>query len=1059
MHSLWLFFLRKREFSVLLMLALIALGIYAVVLIPKESSPEIIIPIGIVVTVYPGASASDIEELVTNKLEDSIENVDGIDKLTSTSRDGVSLVTAEFNAKADIDKSIQLLKDAVDKAKGDLPTDALDPTVTEVNFADQPIDVIAVSSDLSPAAFTALGEQLKTEFKSVSGVSKVEVTGTRPRQIQVVVKEEALRAYGLGINSVTSAITQGNLSLPVGVVETAGIEYSIRFEGKLETAEEIMNLPVGTKAGVPVYIRDIATVNDSVDKESTISRVSVGGKPSESSMTLSVYKKSGLDVTKVTAATLAKLADLQKPGQLLNGSQVLVVFDQGDKVHKDLSDLVEAGGETVLLVILCLLLTIGWRESVVAALSIPLSFTIAFIGLYASGNTINFISLFALILAVGILVDSGIVITEAIHTRIRKFGDASTAAENAIREYAWPLIAGTMTTIAVFAPLFFLSGVTGKFIAGIPFTIIFVLLASIFVALGMVPLIAIYLTSNSHSNRFEELQEHYTEVAQAWYRSHIVTFLKNKVWQRILLWSLFIGFVGALFMPILGLMNVEFFPGEDSDSIYVSIETAQGTPVTETDLSVRAVEEVLYDQKDIVSFTTTAGAGSAFTGSTDAGGKYGNITVSLKPKAERTETSDQLSAKLRTEFAKIKNATIAITAAQNGPPTGAPVFIKFTGESLDDLLIASDNAERLLSSIPGTRDVDASSKSNATEFVLSVDRAKASALGVSPALIGGVLRSAAFGAKATTINRNGEDIDIMVKLGLDKTTTDVSATPRITIDALRNIEVPTMNGGTVPLSNLVIEKLAPANAAIAHEDKKRLVTVQSYMNDGITSASIVNTFKSRIGELKLPAGITVAYGGEAENVNQSFAEMGIALIVGLILMLSILVLSFNSIRYSLYLLLAVPYSLIGVLFGLTATGLALSFTSLLGVIALAGVIINHAIILMDSLITHKASVGVQNESLVDQVADAAVSRFRPIILTTITTVVGMIPLSRISDLWSPLAYAIMFGLSFAMILTLVLVPTLYYRNETHKIEKAAGKFKNQTWFQWFYSYMPWSRLE
>ena len=507
MHSLWLFFLRKREFSVLLMLALIGLGVYAVILIPKESAPEVIVPIGIVTTVYPGASASDIEELVTNKLEDSIENVDGLDKLTSTSRDGISMVTAEFNATADIDKSIQNLKDAVDKAKGDLPTDALDPTVTEVNFADQPIDVFAISSDLSPAAFTALGEKLKTEFKSVSGVSKVIVTGTRPRQIQVIVKEEALRAYGLGINAVTSAITQGNLSLPVGVVETAGIEYSIRFEGKLETADEIMNLPVGTKAGVPVYIRDIATVNDSVDKELTISRVSVAGKPSEASMTLSIYKKSGMDVTKVTAGTLAKLDELKQPNQLLHDSQTLVVFDQGEQVRKDLTDLIEAGGETVLLVILCLLLTIGWRESVVAALSIPLSFTIAFIGLYASGNTINFISLFALILAVGILVDSGIVITEAIHTRMRKFSDATTAAENAIREYAWPLIAGTMTTIAVFAPLFFLSGVIGKFIAGIPFTIIFVLLASIFVALGMVPLIAIYLTSNSHSNRFEELQD------------------------------------------------------------------------------------------------------------------------------------------------------------------------------------------------------------------------------------------------------------------------------------------------------------------------------------------------------------------------------------------------------------------------------------------------------------------------------------------------------------------------------------------------------------------------
>ncbi len=1049
MHSLWLFFLHKREFTALLMFVLIGLGIYAVVLTPKESAPEVIVPIGIVTTVYPGASAADIEEMITNKLEDSIENIDNLESLTSTSRDSVSSITAEFTASADIDKSIQNLKDAVDRAKGELPNDATDPTVTEVNFSDQPINVIAISSDLSPAAFTALSEQLKTEFGSVSGVSDVVITGTRARQIQVTVREESLRGYNLGIDAVTSALARGNLSLPIGTVVTDGIEYAIRFEGKLTTATDIENLPIGTNAGLPIYIRDVAIVSDSVDKESSISRVSVSGQPSEASMTLSIFKKSGLDVTKVTDGVLAKLENLQTPGGLLEDSQVLVVFDQGEQVRKDLSDLVKAGVETVILVIICLLLTIGWRESVVAALSIPLSFVIAFIGLYASGNTINFISLFALILAVGILVDSGIVITEAIHTRMRKFGNATTAAENAIREYAWPLIAGTMTTIAVFAPLFFLSGVTGKFIAGIPYTIIFVLLASIFVALGLVPLIAIYLTKDTHSNKFEEMQEYYNTKAKAWYRAKLVTFLQNKVAQRVFLWSLFFGLIASFVLPVTGLLKVVFFPPEDVDFIYIAVETVQGTPVAKTDLVIRAIEEELYNQDYIESFTTTAGSGSAFTGSTDAGGKFGNITVALKP--ERTESSAEISTNLRAAFSAIKGATITIQEQQNGPPTGAPVFIKFIGDDLDAMLVATDRAEEILGTIDGTRDIEASSKSNATEFVLSVDRAKASSLGVSPAAIGSILRSAVFGVSATTISRNGEDIDVVVKIGVDRTTKDVAATPQITLDTLRNLEVSTLSGGSVPLSSVLTERLAAANAAIAHEDKKRIVTVSAYTKEGYVAGEVLAKFKSRTDELKLPADITLSYGGEAENVNQSFTEMFVALIVGLVLMLAILVLSFNSIRYSLYLLLAVPYSLIGVFFGLTATGLALSFTSLLGVIALAGVIINHAIILMDSLITHKASSS--ETTLLDQVADAAVSRFRPIILTTITTVVGMIPLSRISDFWSPLAFAIMFGLTFAMILTLVLVPTLYYRHELIKQAKRDGTYVKEKW--WLIRFVYW----
>ncbi len=1035
MHSIWLFLLHKREFTWLLMATLIGLGTYCAIIIPKESAPEVIVPIGIVTVVYPGTGASDMEELVTNKLEDAIEGVDNLDKLTSSTRDDVTTITAEFNAKADIDKSLQDLRDAVDAAKGELPKDANDPIVTEVNFADQPISIIAVSSDLSPAAFTALSEDLVDEFKSVAQVGDVVVSGTRPRQIQVLVKEEALAAYGLSINDVTAALSRGNLSVPVGSINTDGIEYAVRFEGTLENAEDVESLPITSVLGQTVYIRDVATINDGVDKESSISRVSVDGAPSESSMTVSIFKKAGADVTAVTDEINQKLEELQQDDNLLDGSQVLVVYDQGEQVKKDLEELVKAGLETVVLVFLCLLLTIGWRESVVAALSIPLSFLIAFIGLYYSGNTINFVSLFALILAVGILVDSGIVVTEAIHTRLRKYGNPVEAAEMAIKEYAWPLIAGTMTTVAVFAPLFFLSGVTGEFIASIPFTIIFVLLASIFVALGFVPLIAIKLTKSTSSNRLEVWQEEMTEKAQAWYRRHLVKFLHNRKQQRILLWGLAIGFFVSLTLPMTGALKVIFFPPEEADFVYVEIETPQGTPVATTDLTLRAIEEVLYEKDYIESFTTTTGSGSAFTGSTAAGGKFGNITVALRE--DRTEDSFTIADDLRKEFATLKtDAIIKISEQQNGPPTGAPVFIKLIGEDLDALLLASDKAEALLADIDGTRDVEASSKSNATEFVLAIDKAKASALGVDPATVGAMLRSAVFGVTATTLSNNGDDVDVVVKLALDETAKDVAATPEISLDTLRNLDVRTLSGTTVPLSSVVVESLAPASAAISHEDKDRIVTVSAYTTEGVVAGDVVAEFKTRLPELGLDEDITVSYGGEAENVNQSFTEMFIALIAGLLLMLAILVLSFNSVRYSLYLLLAVPYSLIGVFFGLSATGLALSFTSLLGVIALAGVIINHAIILMDSLITAKASHG-ESVSLIDRVADASVSRFRPIMLTTITTVIGMVPLSRISDFWSPLAFAIMFGLTFAMILTLILVPTLYYRNEEKKAKKAA----------------------
>lgn len=1032
MHSLWFFFLRKREFSLLLILALMGVGIYSLFAISKESAPEVIVPIGIVSTFYPGASALDVEELITNKLERTIGNVEDLDTLTSTSRDGASTIIAQFDAKADIDKSIQNLKDAVDTAKGDLPDDATDPHVTKLNFVDQPILVLSVSSDLSPAEFTDLAETVADEFKNVRGVSDVVIEGTRPHQVQVIVRESALSAYKLSLSDVTRALALANLTIPVGTVVTDGVEYAVRYEGSIDDVSKIENIPVSLVGTVPVYVRDVAVVKNSVERESSISRVSVDGKPSETAFTLSIFKRSGVDVTVMSSAVIEKLDEMKKPDGLLASSQVLVVFDQGANVQKDLSDLITTGVETVLLVILCLLLTIGWRESLVAALSIPLSFVIAFIGLYASGNTINFISLFSLILAVGILVDSGIVITEAIHTRMLKYGNADEAAKAAIKEYAWPLIGGTMTTVAVFAPLFFLSGIVGQFIKSIPFTIIFVLLASIIVALGMVPLIAVYLTKHSHSNKFEALQEEYTHKAQVWYRMKLVAFLKNFRAQRLFFIALTVGFLLVFILPFSGMLKVIFFPPEDVDYVFVEVESKQGTTLAETDLALRTFEEMLYEKPYIESFTSTAGAGSAFTGSSNSGAKFANITITLK--TPRSIPSDEISADLRESFSVVKNIDAKVVEMQNGPPSGAPVSLQFIGDDLSALALAVERAGTLLESIQGTRDVTLSTNNNATELILEVDRDKASAAHVSPATIGEVLRSAVFGITATTITHNGEDIDIVAKIEVDPNEKDFSASPSITIDTLRNLTVPSVTGAPVLLGSIVTERLAPANANIAHEDQERIETVTAYTEDGVTSAEVVSEFKNRQSELTLPEGVRISYGGEAEDINKSFTEMGLAFVAGLVLMLAILVLAFNSIRYSIYLLLAVPLSLIGVFSGLAMTGQALSFTSLLGVIALAGVIINHAIILMDSMI-HFRDTRLASDELIDVVADASVSRLRPIFLTTITTVVGMIPLSTISDFWSPLAFAIMFGLSFAMILTLVLVPTLFYRHEKKLLEK------------------------
>ncbi|HWO07051.1 MAG TPA: efflux RND transporter permease subunit [Candidatus Paceibacterota bacterium] len=1020
MHGLWLFFLRNRQFTVLLMIALLGAGTFAVIQIPKESAPEVRIPVGIVSTTLPGASAADVEALVTNEIERAVANLDNLSKLTSTSREGLSIVTVEFEADADLDKSIQDLKDAVDVAVPELPREANDPVVSDVNFAEQPILLLAITGEYAPPVLTQLAEDVADELETVNGVSRVEVSGVRDPEIQVVVQKDRLELYGLSLSDVVAALQASNASLPVGSVTVDGVKYAINFEGDLEAADDLNSVSMRAPSGATVYVRDIAEIVDGLEEPTSISRASVGGEPSAPSLSLSIFKSPGGNIAAVAENARDRLAELQDG--ILADSEVVIVLDQGEQVRKDLAELLEVGFETIILVTLTLLITIGWREAIIAAVSVPLSFLIAFIGLLYSGNTINFVSLFSLILAIGILVDSGIVVVEAIHTRLSRYGTSEEAAEASIREYAWPLIGGTMTTVAVFVPLFFISGIVGEFISSIPFTIIFVLMASIFVALGLVPLIAVRFTKRER-NDLEKRQEEYTERFQTWYRHQLSRILDSRRTQNWFLVGICLALVVAIALPITGLVSTTFFPQEDIEFIYIEIETPQGTALTETDLVARRVEEALYGRTEIESFSTTIGASSAFNQNPSSGSNVANITITLSD--DRARTSTEIVEEMRNSIESIEGGIIRVYEPSNGPPSGAPVLITFLSDDLDALEAVTAQAESILRETPGTTGVTSSVKDSGLEFIVTIDRAKAAQHGLSPTSIAQTLRTAVQGTVATTIKDPESDRDIVVKLDLNPTYGDPSETTIVSPEALRAISLQTQQG-PVLMGSVVDISLGRGKATIRHENRKRIETVSADVESNTTAPVVTAEFERLAKErLQLPENVEMKIGGETEDINQSFTEMGFAFIAGIVLMFAILVLEFNSIRHTLYLLSIVPLSMIGVSAGLFLTGQPLSFSSLLGVIALAGVIINHGIILLDSM--HRISDAKHTFPFKEVVIEASVSRLRAIILTTITTVIGMIPLAGASALWGPLAFAIMFGLSFATILTLVHIPILAYR--------------------------------
>lgn len=1021
MNRFWIFFIHKHHFTILLGIVLMLAGVYAAIAIPKESSPEIQIPIGIIVTVLPGASSEDVERLVTNKIEDRVLGVEQVSKVTSTSGDGVSSITVEFAASADIDKSIQLLKDEVDKVRPELPAEAEDPNVTDVNFADQPIIIASIAGELAPAELTAIGETVKDELERVPGVSSVELSGVRERQVDVVVEQAKLRQYGLSLSDITNAIRASGIASPLGSITVDDIAYAVRLEAGLSSTDAVGNVALAGPGGSTIHVRDVANVVDGLEDATSYSRVSVDGEPSAPALSLSVFKSRGGNVVDTGTAIKEKLKELE--ATTLAGTKTVISYDAPKDVSHDLTELTRVGIETVVLVMLMLFATLGWRESLAAAASIPLSFLIAFIGIAASGNTINFISLFSLILAIGILVDSGIVVVEAIHTRFVQHGDKERAAKEAIREYAWPLVAGTFTTIAVFVPLFFISGIVGKFLASIPYTVIFVLVASIFVALGFVPLLSMYMIKRSHS-KLEAKQERYNELAKAWYEQFLRGILGDRKKENRFLIGITLLLVASLALPMVGAVKVVFFPSEDMGLVTIEIERPQGTSLSDTDLSVREVEELLYDDERIASFVTGVGSGSYFAQSGLSGSRAGNITINLKDESERRDTSAEIVEDLRKELSVVTSARVTVSEPAGGPPTSAAVSVTFEGDDLGALTAAANQGERILSEIPGATNINTSTRDDSAEFVVALDTAKATELGVSPLVVADTLRTALYGAKATDIRTGTDDIEVRTRLDLNPNYRDPSETTHVTIDAVRELTVPGARG-PVPLASIATISYEPANTVIRHEDGTRIATLTADAAAGANPIQISQAFEKALKETSLPEGVHLKIGGESEDVNKSFAEMGLALIAGAALMLAILVLEFNSFRHSFYLLSIIPFSLIGVLVGLMITGSPLSLPSMLGVIALAGVIINHAIILMDSI----ARIGREkaDQTLTDVVVAAASSRFRPIVLTTVVTVVGMIPLSFASAIWGPLAFAIMFGLAFSMVLTLVLIPVLYHR--------------------------------
>jgi len=1013
------FFLRKKSFTLFLLILSIIAGLYSLNQIPREASPEIIISIINITTSYPGASPLDVEESITNVLENSliggIKNVKNID---SRSIESVSSITIEFTTDVDIREALSDVQNRVDEVSSDLPSTANEPLVQQLKFNDQPVYIFAMTSSQSLTALRKQADEIKEDITSVKNVSKVQVSGIPEREINIILDSSKLSLFALNANDISSAIRNSDTVLPPGSISFDERNYRLYLSNNILSIDDLGSIIIAERNGVYIFVRDVALrIEDGLAEQTSSSRVGIDNGPPQQAILFSIFKQEGGDITELVKNVEDSVQNTLT--QENSEASFVTVYSAAAEIQKSLSDLVFSGLQTVLIVLIILSLGLGIREAIIAGIAIPLSFTIAFIGLPLTGSTINFLSLFSLILVIGILIDSAIVIVEGISDYMSEGMNYFDAAKKTLEVFAKPVVAGALTTISVFVPLLLLSGVTGQFIASIPKTIIIVLIASLFVALIFIPRIAQWF----FELKFKEPEvlvrkrAHYVSVITRAYEIYLRKVLQSREYKKNIFITIAVLFVGSFALVGTGLIKSEFFPSQDPESLSVDIELPIQSTLQSTSLEVQKVENFIQTLDNVESYTTTVGSLSLFGG----GGSGANVaTISLE--FPDSKYSQEIIDAFREYEKTLDTIDIKVIIPEGGPPVGDPVQIKFTGENLEELSRLTQEAVGILRSIPGTTEIVTSLDEGAVDIALLFKRDRLAQVGVTPFQLSQIINATLNGVDVTSLRlEKAGDVDVRMKVALNAGAINHTQTNHITYDELKTFPIQTPLAGEVLLGSLLEDGVRQASSQIIHEEGERVLTVNSQLLSGFVPRDIFSEFNKRANELEVPETITMTVGSESDAGAEAIVELAYTLLFGFLLVIAVLVWQFNSFRNTFIILSVVPLGLIGVLGGLFIFGLTLSFTAMLGFIALVGVVINDSIILVDVMET------LRKEGDEDYVVKGSVSRLRPVILTTATTVFGMFPLLFVSQIWLPFAFAVITGLTFATVLTLLIIPILYLK--------------------------------
>lgn len=1015
--------IKRPVTTVMVILMVFLAGIVAYSNLELAYMPSTDMPMIVVSTSYSGAGPEEMEELVTKPIEETMATLTGVDSITSNSSVGSSMVMIEFVDGTDLEEKTNDMRDKLDKIKRRLPDDADEPSIMKMDMNSDNI-MVGVTSDVYDieSLYNLLENNVSSRFERVDGVSSVSMMGGVEKEIQITVSPDKLKGYGISISSIQSALSKENTNLPAGEILQGDTDLQLRAVGQFESVQEIAELPITTSDGNVIHINDVAVVKE-VEKDQEQLALLNGYE----GVMFSITKQSDANIVSVSDNLNQAIAQIKADYPELD---VQMMTTTADYIKTSVNNVVETAFQSAIIAIFVLLIFLrDPKTSLVIGISIPTSIMATFGMMYLSGMSMNTISMGGIVIGIGMLVDNSVVVLENIYTYWKRGFSPKEAAEKGANEVAMAVTASTLTTVAVFGPLIFVSGMIGTMLKELSYTICFALFASLIVSLTFVPMACSKLLSNE-MKKVKKKKNIFTYIGGLWlyglekidsfYKSILKLALNHRL---ITVCVVIVCFIGSL--KVIPLMGMDLMSSTDEGSLSVSISMPNGTIFEKTETMLMNVLDKIGEIPEQESmFAMVRGSASA------------SININLCDKEERERSTDDVVQDIKQKLQNIAGAEINVSASSSamGSMGGSNLSLKIKGEETETLKTIGDDLIALFEEIEGAEDLESSMDDSVPEGNIILNRSKAAKYGISTTDIANTINSAVSGSTASTYKFDGNEIDIVIQYDDDKVKY---------MSDIKNLTITTGSGQVIPITEVAEIVMGESAISITRENQQRYITISGNFQ-GYDTSTVQNLVQEKLDNYVFPDNYSYEFGGRMNMMNESFSNLAIVLIVAILLVYMIMASQFESIIYPFIVMFSMPLAITGGILGLFVTGQSITVTAFMGFIMLIGMVVNNAIVLVDY--TNQL---IENKKLEcdEALLEAGPSRLRPILMTTLTTIIGLLPMAVATssgmETQQPLGIAVIFGLSISTVVTLVFIPVLYslVNSLKRKIRALIAKWK------------------